>query len=157
MTLRRNSSAVRSGIGVAKVREWSKTLPRGSSVLELGCGAGVPISQTLIEEGFELYGIDASPKHIAAFRERFPNARAQCAAIEESGFLRTHVRCGVAWGLMFLLQPEEQRAAIRHVARALNPAGRFLFTSPRDAVLWKDSLRNVNHDRSDTKNTNASC
>jgi 2-polyprenyl-3-methyl-5-hydroxy-6-metoxy-1,4-benzoquinol methylase len=63
-------------IGAATVREWSKALPRGSSILDLGCGHGVPISQVLIDDGFSLYGVDASAKMIAAFRGRFPHAEA---------------------------------------------------------------------------------
>lgn len=51
-----------SGIGSARVREWSRTLPPGSSILDLGCGHGVPISQALIEDGFSVYGVDASKK-----------------------------------------------------------------------------------------------
>jgi 2-polyprenyl-3-methyl-5-hydroxy-6-metoxy-1,4-benzoquinol methylase len=61
-------------IGPTTVRRWSRILPRGCSVLELGCGHGV-VSQALIDEGFDVYGIDASAKMIEAFRKRFPNAR----------------------------------------------------------------------------------
>jgi hypothetical protein len=32
-------------IGVSTVREWSRALACGSSVLDVGCGHGVPISQ----------------------------------------------------------------------------------------------------------------
>jgi cyclopropane fatty-acyl-phospholipid synthase-like methyltransferase len=32
-------------IGVAAVLEWSAALPPGSSILDLGCGHGVPVSQ----------------------------------------------------------------------------------------------------------------
>src|SRR5580658_153445 len=40
--------AARNGrIGAATVREWGRTLPAGSAVLDLGCGHGVPVSQTL--------------------------------------------------------------------------------------------------------------
>jgi hypothetical protein len=39
-------------VGVATVREWSQTLAPSSSILDLGCGHGMPISQVLIE-GFQ--------------------------------------------------------------------------------------------------------
>ena len=38
-----------SGVGVATVREWADALPPGASILDLGCGHGVPISQALME------------------------------------------------------------------------------------------------------------
>ena len=38
---RRGSSFTRStAIGVKEVRKWAKTLPRDSSVIDLGCGPG---------------------------------------------------------------------------------------------------------------------
>jgi SAM-dependent methyltransferase len=126
-------------IGPATVREWSKSLAPGTEILELGCGFGV-ISQALIEGGFAVWGVDASPSLIAAFRGRFPNAPAECAAAEDSGFFHRTFDAIVAWGLMFLLSPETQVTVIRKVARALNPDGRFLFTSMSKPYTWSDSL-----------------
>jgi len=110
------------------------------SILDLGCGHGVPISQALINEGFAVYGVDASAKMIAAFRERFPDAHAECSSVEDSEFFNITFDGVVAWGLMFLLSPAIQTLVILKVARALNPGGKFLFTSPRGAVTWTDVL-----------------
>jgi hypothetical protein len=38
-----------SGVGASAVVDWSRMLTMGASVLDLGCGTGVPISQALIE------------------------------------------------------------------------------------------------------------
>jgi SAM-dependent methyltransferase len=127
-------------IGPATVRQWSKVLSRGTAILDLGCGHGVPISQALIDEGFVIYGVDASPSLITAFRERFPNARTECAAVEESEFFCRTFNGIVAWGLTFLLPPDVQTTLIGKVARALNPGGKFLFTFPHKAATWSDSL-----------------
>jgi 2-polyprenyl-3-methyl-5-hydroxy-6-metoxy-1,4-benzoquinol methylase len=127
-------------IGAAIVREWSQTLPPGSLVLDLGCGHGVPISQALIEEGFKVYGVDASAKLIAAFRKRFPTAQAECSAVVNSEFFRHKFDGVVAWGLMFLLPANVQGAVIHKVAGALNPGGKLLFTSPKEPVVWRDAL-----------------
>jgi 2-polyprenyl-3-methyl-5-hydroxy-6-metoxy-1,4-benzoquinol methylase len=133
-------SARNPGVGAATVREWSQTVAPRSSILDLGCGHGVPISQVLTEEGFTVYGVDASAKLIAAFRKRFPNAHVECSAVEDSEFFRRRFDGVVAVGLMFLLRTEIQRIVIGKVAKALSPGGKFLFTSPRDAVSWSDAL-----------------
>ena len=44
------------------------------------------MSQVLVREGFRVYGVDASAKLIAAGRERFPDADAARAGVEESEF-----------------------------------------------------------------------
>jgi SAM-dependent methyltransferase len=94
----------------------------------------------LIEEGLTVHGIDASPTLIAAFRERFPNAIAKCEAIEDSNFFGRTFDAVISSGMMFLLSPDTQSAVIRKIANVLNSGGRFLFTSPREAVNWTDKL-----------------
>ena len=133
-------SARNPWIGASTVREWSQTLAPGSSILDLGCGHGVPISQVLTEGGFIVYGVDASVTLIETFRKRFPSAYTECPAVEDSEFFRRTFDGVVAWGLMFLLPPDVQSAVIRKIARALNPSGRFLFTSPKEAATWRDAL-----------------
>lgn len=126
-------------IGAATVRDWSKRLTRGASILDLGCGHGIPISEVLIQEGFVLYGVDASAKMITAFRARFPDACAECAAVEDSAFWGCVFEGVVAWGLLFLLPPEVQVRLIYKVGKALRNGGQFLFTAPREAVAWNDA------------------
>lgn len=130
----------RSSIGVATVRMWARRLPRGGSVLDLGCGSGQPISAALSDEGFLVYGIDASPSMAAACRSRLPHAHVACEAIENSRFFGRAFDGVVALGVMFLLPAGVQRDIIRRVAAALNPDGRFLFTSPAQACTWTDAL-----------------
>jgi hypothetical protein len=49
--------------GAAIIREWSRTVPPRSVILDLGCGHGVPISQTLTEEGFTVFWRGCVPYH----------------------------------------------------------------------------------------------
>ena len=127
-------------IGAATVREWSRPLPRGSAILDLGCGHGVPVSEALTEGGFSVYGVDASPKMIAAFRERFPEAHAECSGVEDSKFFNRRFDGAVAWGLLFLLPADLQAMVIAKVGRVLRSGGKFLFTAPRERVAWEDAL-----------------
>ncbi|HUP24745.1 MAG TPA: class I SAM-dependent methyltransferase [Thermoanaerobaculia bacterium] len=127
-----------SSIGAATVRMWASSLPRGGAILDLGCGSGVPISTA--NDGFMVYGIDASASLAAAFRRRVPGAPVACEAIEDSRFFSRTFDGVIAVGVMFLLPAEVQRGLIRKVAAALNPDGRFLFTSPTQVCDWTDVL-----------------
>jgi len=127
-------------IGRATVSEWCRILPQHASVLDLGCGHGVPVSQTLIEQGFTVFGVDASPTLLAAFRRRFPGVSTDCSAVEDSGFFERGFDGVVAWGLLFLLPPHVQSLVVHKVARALKPGGKFLFTSPKERTTWRDAL-----------------
>jgi 2-polyprenyl-3-methyl-5-hydroxy-6-metoxy-1,4-benzoquinol methylase len=128
------------GIGTANVRAWARSLPPGSVILDLGCGHGVPISRALIEDGFTVYGVDASPKMVAAFRRNIPGATVICEAVEESRFFGRRFDAVLSWGLMFLLPAEVQTIVIGKVAAALNPGGRFCFTATAEACTWADSV-----------------
>jgi cyclopropane fatty-acyl-phospholipid synthase-like methyltransferase len=122
------------------VADWSRMLLRGATVLDLGCGTGVPISQSLIEREFNVYGVDASPTMVAAFRARFPTVPVECAAVEESDFFGRTFDGVVSWGLFFLLDVEVQRRLIAKVAAVLPQGGRFLFTAPSQCCSWADAM-----------------
>ena len=108
--------------------------------MDLGCGHGVPISQTLVEDGFVVYGVDASPAMVAAFRRQNPQAHVTCEAVEDSDFFGRTFDAAIAWGLLFLLAADTQVALIRRVASVLRPGGSVLFTSPEQACTWTDVL-----------------
>lgn len=133
-------SARNPDIGRATVSAWCRTLPPDASVLDLGCGHGVPVSQTLIEQGFTVFGVDASPALLAAFHRRFPSVSTECSAVEDSGFFEREFDGVVAWGLLFLLPPQVQSLVVHKVARALKPGGKFLFASPKETTTWRDVL-----------------
>ncbi|NJK31275.1 MAG: class I SAM-dependent methyltransferase [Deltaproteobacteria bacterium] len=130
----------RSNIGVDVVRRWSECLPPGSTVVDVGCGSGVPISAALIARGFRVFGIDASPTLVSAFRQRFPQAEVACESAEGSRFFDRKFDGAVAIGLLFLLPATDQLEVIERVASALEAGGRFLFTAPREACEWNDML-----------------
>jgi 2-polyprenyl-3-methyl-5-hydroxy-6-metoxy-1,4-benzoquinol methylase len=127
-------------IGPRVVRKWSKRLPPGAAVLDIGCGFGAPISEALLADGFAVYGVDASATLVSKFRERFPNTPVECGAVEDSLFFKRTFDAVVAWGLMFILPVETQRKLIGKVAAALKPGGQFLFTSTEEPCRWTDNL-----------------
>ena len=138
---RRGSSITRStGIGVKEVRKWARTLPRSSSVIDLGCGPGYPITTVLVEEGLRVFGVDAAPSFVAAFQRNLPGTPVICEAIQESRLFDRAFDAALAWGLMFLLQAEEQHRLIHRFAEILVPGGRLLFTSPAKPAVWNDGM-----------------
>jgi SAM-dependent methyltransferase len=128
------------GIGVNAVREWARTLSRGAAVLDLGCGPGFPITDVLVTEGLKVYGIDASPSFVGAFRQNLPGIPIACEAVEHSTFFDRPFDAVLAWGLMFLLPVEAQHRLIQRVAGILSPGGRLLFTSCDEPLVWNDAM-----------------
>lgn len=138
--LARRGSGRSTGVGVHAVREWARTLPRGAAVIDLGCGPGFPITEVLVAEGLDVFAIDAAPSFVQAFRPNLPNIPVVCEAVQDSTFFDRTFEGVLAWGLMFLLSPEDQRRLIQSIADILVPGGRLLFTSVAEPLAWNDAM-----------------
>src|SRR3989338_5440936 len=54
--------------------KFKKNLPKNSKVLDLGCGAGIPVSKFLIDNGYKVTGIDFSDEMLKIARKNVPKA-----------------------------------------------------------------------------------
>ena len=131
---------LRSSTGLAVVREWAASLPRGGSIIDVGAGSGEPLTAALIEAGFAVSAVDASPAMVAAFRRRFPKVDVACEPAERSTFFNRTFDGALAIGLVFLLPDDSQRDLLGRMAAALKPGGRLLFSAPREVGVWDDLL-----------------
>lgn len=128
----------RSTVGVDVLRAWAAPLPAGASILDLGCGAGAPVSATLAALGFRVSGIDGSPRLVAAYRARFPHADVTCEPAETSAWFGRRFDAIVAIGLLFLNGEAAQRTIIARAGRTIAPGGRLLVTAPWQTATWID-------------------
>lgn len=131
-----------TGIGARQVREWARTLPRGATVIDVGCGTGLPITRTLVDEGLTVYGVDAAKSFVSAFQQNLPGVPVACESVEDSSFFDRTFDGVVSWGLIFLLLPEVQRHLIARMSDILVPGGRLLFTScaGTEPLVWTDVM-----------------
>jgi SAM-dependent methyltransferase len=125
---------------VKEVRKWAITLPRGGSVIDMGCGPGFPITVVLVEEGLQVFGVDAAPSFVAAFQRNLPGTPIVCESVLESRLFDRTFDAVLSVGLMFLLKAEEQHRLIRRFADALVPGGHLLFTSTAKPHIWNDAM-----------------
>ena len=138
--LSRRGSGRSAGIGVLEVRRWARTIARGGAVIDVGCGPGFPLTEVLVKEGLNVFGVDASASFVEAFRRNFPNTPVACEAVADSSFFDRTFEGILAWGLMFLVSPEEQQYLLKKFADILKPQGRLLFTSPAEPLVWNDAM-----------------
>lgn len=100
----------------------------GSSILDIGCGAGEPIAGYLIAAGHDVTGIDSSETMIALCRARFPT---QSWVVADMRGLDLGRRFNgiLAWDSFFHLTQDEQRAMFAIFAAHVEDGGALMFTS----------------------------
>jgi SAM-dependent methyltransferase len=115
-----------------KERAWidafTANLPRGASILDIGCGSGEPVSRHLIESGYRVTGVDSSPSLIAMCRERFPGHEWLVADMRGLALGRCFDGL-LAWHSLFHLHFHDQRAMFPAFAVHATPGALLMFTS----------------------------
>lgn len=102
-------------------------VPPGGSVLDLGCGAGVPIGGYVVSRGLRLTGLDGAPEMLAMARERYPQARWIAGDMRQLD-LAERFDAIVGWDSVFHLRPDEQRSLLPRLAAHLEPGGGLMLT-----------------------------
>ena len=95
----------------------------GERILDLGCGPG-QLTAKIAEAGAQVVGIDASPEMIGQARQNYPQLTFKLAdatrfAFEGEPFDAVFSNAVLHWVL-------DAEAAVRNIAAALKPGGRFV-------------------------------
>lgn len=101
--------------------------PEGT-VLDVGCGMGEPIARYLMERGFHVVGVDASPSMIERCRVRFPDSEWLVADMRELDLGRRFDGI-LAWNSFFHLRIEDQRGMFSRFASHAQAGAPLMFTS----------------------------
>ncbi|KAJ7045203.1 S-adenosyl-L-methionine-dependent methyltransferase [Mycena alexandri] len=101
-------------------------LPAGADVLELGCGAGVPSTQRLVEAGLNVTGNDISAAQIALARQHVPKATLIQGDMLALDFAPASFDAVLAFYSIFHLPKEEQGKMIDKIRGWLKPGGWLL-------------------------------
>lgn len=58
-----------------EIEKFVSLLPKSAKVLDVGCGAGVPVTKFLVESGFDVTGVDFSEGMLKLARKNVPKAK----------------------------------------------------------------------------------
>ncbi len=116
-------------------RRWlDRALARapGRSVLDLGCGFGLPIDSYLIDRRCTVTGVDGAGAMLRLFERALPRAEAIHADMRGL-WLDRKFDLILAWNSLYHLSPDDQRAMFETFARHAHERTVLLFTSGPDA------------------------
>lgn len=117
--------------------DFSERLAAGLTVLDLGCGAGIPSTRALAAR-FNVTGVDISVRQLEAARRNVPAAtfiQGDLATIDfpDASFDGVTAFCAISH-----VPRDEHEAVFRRVVRWLRPGGLFLATlGAEDSPDWR--------------------
>lgn len=115
-------------LALAALEALARDLPSASPVLDLGCGAGVPVTRWLAERGYAVTGVDLSEKQLELARERVPAATFIKADMTDLDFEPGTFSAVVAFHSIIHVPRGRHPAVFADVHRWLEPGGLFLAT-----------------------------
>lgn len=105
------------------LEKLSGLLPPGASVLDLGCGSGIPTAQTLIGHGHEVVGVDVSEPMLELARAQVPDARFVQGDMRTIDFGSRQFDAVTAYFSLIMLSRADIELLLRRVSRWLRPPG----------------------------------
>ncbi|MDF3299058.1 class I SAM-dependent methyltransferase [Streptomyces tropicalis] len=120
------------------IEELLALLPGAGTVLDIGCGTGVPVARSLVTAGHRVTGVDISEVQIRRARELVPGAdfiRADATTVELPRYGFDAVVCLYA---LIHVPVDEQPALLERIASWLRPGGWFLSTTGHRAWTGTD-------------------
>ncbi len=106
---------------------FASGLPDTGRVLDLGCGGGEPIAGWLIDQGFQVTGVDLSLALLDRARSRWPDGDWRQADMRTLD-LGERFDGIIGWDSFFHLTAAEQIECLPRLAAHLKPAGSLMLT-----------------------------
>ncbi|MDK0524774.1 class I SAM-dependent methyltransferase [Streptomyces sp. ML-6] len=120
------------------IEELLCRLPGTGTVLDVGCGNGVPVARSLVAAGHRVTGVDISEVQIRRARELVPGADFVRADATELEFPRGKFDAVVCMYALIHVPVEEQPPLLERITSWLRPGGWFLGTTGHRAWTGTD-------------------
>lgn len=112
----------------------------GGVVLDLGCGGGEPIARYIVDQGFDVAGVDTSPTLLGLCQARLPDGEWLVGDMRRLALGRRFDGV-VAWDSFFHLAPDDQRSMFARIADHARDGAPLLFTSGTEAGVSMGAYR----------------
>ncbi len=118
--------------------KFLKYIKKNSKVLDLGCGAGIPVSKFLADDGCKVVGIDFSDGMLNLARKNVPAARFVKKDITKIKFKEDYFDGAVSFYAIIHIPREYHLKIYRNLHKMLKPGG-VLFANASGTSTWEET------------------
>ena len=115
-------------LALTALEDMASLLPSKATVLDLGCGAGVPVTRWLAGRGFIVVGVDVSARQLELARTNVPEGTFIKADMSDIAFEPKSFDAVVAFHSIIHVPRTDHLDLLRSIHRWLRPKGTFLAT-----------------------------
>lgn len=108
--------------------ELIKLLKPDSTILDIGCGSGIPVDKYLIDKGFKVIGIDISDEQIKLAKQNIPECTLEVKNISDLKEGDYQVDAVVSFYTIFHTPREEHQELFKKINSFLPVGGLILVT-----------------------------
>jgi ubiquinone/menaquinone biosynthesis C-methylase UbiE len=110
----------------ALLLRFCRMMRKGADVLDMGCGAGVPVTKGLVSKGFKVTGIDFSKNMLALARKNVPAAKFKRMDMTKMKFKANSFDGVVSFYAIIHVPREKHSRMYKSLHRIIRPGGVFL-------------------------------
>jgi len=111
---------------IIELRQFTKLLVSRAKILDVGCGAGVPVTKYLVDEGFSVVGLDISEEMLYLAKKHVPKGEFLKADMSEMDFPDDSFDGIVSFYAIIHLPREKHALLFKKFQRILKPGGIIL-------------------------------
>ncbi|MCG2773013.1 MAG: class I SAM-dependent methyltransferase [Desulfobacterales bacterium] len=125
--------------------ELAKLIPPKSTVLDLGCGTGLPVAKFFTERGYNVTGIDLSDSMIRLAKKNVPDAVFYSENIVNADLSGDSCDLIVSFYCLFHLRKEQQREIFNKIMHWLKSGGYAYFTLATKEYTGQEDFEGTIH------------
>jgi len=112
---------------LAYVDKILEGVPPRAKILDLGCGTGYPIAQHIVQQGYQVVGVDESKEMLKIAKRLVPEGdfiQSDMVAVK----FDDRFAAAVAWDSVFHVERKHHPSVYQNISRFLEPRARLLLS-----------------------------
>lgn len=123
-----------------ELKLFANNFKKGARILDLGCGAGIPIMKFLVDQGFNVTGIDFSKEMLSLAKKNVPETKLIKMNITEIDFPDNTFDGLTAFYSIIHVPGEKQSDLFKKIHKLLKPGGIMLVSMGSEE--WEGTNKN---------------